>query len=526
LLKRPSRAPLRIAVPPIEVVPADDEPLALAGSGVLTAALSGLTVLEGIAPIDPREASRGGPSPVRMARATAADEVLTSEIRREGALARVTLRRLQGADGRVLWTKTFPVPVDGGGVLADAVELKIRDAYPDHHLRPGVPKLTVEDQDYAAFLEINQRIDTGAVSLEPELARLEAIVRTSPRFLEAQLLAARLALNLFKARRDIVFLERASELVQQAQEISPGDPRPLRQELEIALAANRIQEAEEILGRLERLLSGDPELLVLRARLADRQGHIDEAAELQTAAVEQAPSWRSFFWLADLEARRGHVAEARRWIEKILRQDPGNLWAKEQLGQIEILYGDLARAERIYAECIPANPRRALNNVGMARFLRGSFAEASVAYRRALAIEPDSIVTLIGLADANLELGRTAEAEPLYRRALALLDENERAVQLSPGDAMLKALCLARLGRSREAVELAQTQLRRNPEDPNLLRLSALVHSLAGERASALNDALAALDKGLQPRFFSGSAFRRLRESPEFRSRLAPPSLP
>ncbi|HSJ76085.1 MAG TPA: hypothetical protein VK899_07895, partial [Gemmatimonadales bacterium] len=87
-------------------------------------------------------------------------------------------------------------------------------------------------------------------------------------------------------------------------------------------------------------------------------------------------------------------------------------------------------------------------------------------------------------------------------------------------------LCLARLGRLREAVELAQAQLRRNPEDPNLLRLSALVHSLAGERTSALNNALAALDRGLQPRFFSGSAFRWLRESPELRSRLAPPPLP
>ena len=88
---------------------------------------------------------------------------------------------------------------------------------------------------------------------------------------------------------------------------------------------------------------------------------------------------------------------------------------------------------------------------------------------------------------------------------------------------MLKAQCLARLARPREAVELAQSQLRQNPEDPQLLHQSALVHSLAGERASALNNALAALDKGLQPRWLAGSAFRWLRESPELRSRLAPP---
>lgn len=528
LLKLPSRAPLRVAVSTIEVVPAEDESLALAGSGVLTAALSGLAGLEGVAAIDPREASLGGHSPVSMALATAAGEVLTSEIRREGQLARVTLRRLKGADGTVLWTKTFPVPVDRGNlrVLADAVATNVRDAYAGHDLRPDVPRIDVRDQDYAAFLAINQRIDKGTMSIEPELEKIEAVVRSSPRFLEAQTLAARLALNLFESRRDAAFLKRASELVAQAKELSPRDPRPLRQELEIDFAANRTPEAEEILGRLERLLSGDPDLLVLRARLADRQGRINEAADLQAAAVKQAPSWKNVYWLADFEARRGRVAEARKWFDKILRQDPGNLWAKEGLAQVELLYGDLARAGQLYSECIPAIPRRALNNLGMIRFLRGSFEEAADAYRRALATEPTSVSPLIGLADVDLELGRAREAGPLYLRALTRLEDNERTFKLSPLDGMFKALCLARLDRSREAVELAQTQLRRNPENPNLLRLSALVHSLAGERASALNDALDALDRGLQPRFFAGSAFRWLRESPELRARLAPVHLP
>jgi tetratricopeptide (TPR) repeat protein len=255
--------------------------------------------------------------------------------------------------------------------------------------------------------------------------------------------------------------------------------------------------------------------------MADRQGHIDEAARLQAAAVEQAPSWQNLYWLADYEARRGHIAEARKGLAEILRQDPGNLWAKEALGFIELSYGDLARAERIYEECLPAIPRRALNNLALARFLSGRFKEAAEAYRRSLAIEPDYVLTQVELASTEVELGHTREAEALYRHALAQLEKNETAVRLSPADAMRKALCLARLGRAREAVELAQAQLRRSPEDPYLLQQSALVHSVAGERASALNNALAALDKGLHPRWLTGSAFRWLRESPEIRSRLA-----
>ena len=524
LLKWPSAAPLRIAVSPIEVIPASDERLTLAGSGVLTASLAGLTVLEGLAPIDPREASRGGRSPVDMARATAADEVLTAEVRRQGELAQVTLRRIQGSDGQVIWTDTFPVPIHARGlrVLADAVAGKLREAYAGHDLRPGVPELDVRDEDYAAFLEVEQRIDSGAVPLEPELARLEAIVRSSPRFLEAQLLAARLAHSLFLSRRESAELTRAAALVRQARDLAPDDPRPLWRELQIALAVNRTDEAAAILTRLERLLPGDPELLPLRAVLAEQQGHPAEALALLATAAELVPSWQNVYRLAEAEARRGRIATARPRLETILRQAPDNLWAKEALAYLELVYGDLARAEQLYLECSATNPGRALINLGLARSLRGRFQEAADAYSRARALAPDHVFTLVSLADTLVDLGRTSEAEALYRQALSLLAAN--AALAGPREAMLKAQCLVRLGHAREAVEVAQAALRRNPDDSDLLYQSAVVLGLAGDRRSALNNALAALDKGVQPRWFSRPALSWLREAPEMRPYLAPVS--
>jgi serine/threonine protein kinase/tetratricopeptide (TPR) repeat protein/TolB-like protein len=523
-LARP-RPPLRIAVAPVKVVAPVDEKLSLAGSGVLTAELASLAALEGVAAIEPREDSGGGGSPVDMARANAVDEVLTSEIQRAGKMARVTLRRLQGSDGRVLWTETFPVPIDSAGLreLADAVAMPIQKAYSDHDLRPGVPVLDVRAQDYATFLEIKQRIDTGVVPPEPELEKLEEIVLNSPRFLEAQIVASRLALNLFQSRREKAYLDRASELVREAKKISPGDPRPLRQELQIALSMNRLDEAQAILTQLEHLLPGDPVILTLRGRLAEQQGRLDEAAELQTAAVDRAPSWQNLHRLAQLEARRGRIDKARSHIETILRQSPDNTWALEALGELELYYGDLARAEQIYKQYSTSAPQRSLTNLGVARFFSGRYREAADAYRRALALEPNRIIILVNLADAESELGRVREAQDLYQRSLSLLEESERTVGLIPLESMLKAQCLARLGRLREAVELAQAQLRKTPDDPQLLQQIALVHSLAGERTSALNIAVAALDKGVQPRCFAGSAFLWLRETPALRSRFAPP---
>ena len=106
---------------------------------------------------------------------------------------------------------------------------------------------------------------------------------------------------------------------------------------------------------------------------------------------------------------------------EILRQAPDNLWAREQLGHLELLYGDLARAEQIYLASVRVAPERAWHNLGVVRFLRGRYPEAAVAYRSALENDPGDVSSLLNLADTEVELGHREEAEALYRRALARL---------------------------------------------------------------------------------------------------------
>jgi serine/threonine protein kinase/tetratricopeptide (TPR) repeat protein len=519
-LKRPA-PPLRVVVARPEVRSANDEQLDLVASGVLTAELSGLASLQGMAAIDPREV--GSTSPIEMTRKAAADEVLTAEVEREGMMSWVSLRRVRGSDGAVLWTETFRVPANPESfrLLNNAVAIQLRQgAYPDHPLRPGTPELDVRDQDYAAFLDVWQRIEKGDTALDSQLAQLEEIARQSPRFLEGQLLAARVALSLFQTTKEPADLDRATERARQSRDLAPADPRPLQLEFKIALAAGRERDAEEILARIEGLLPGDPDVLPLRAKLAQLQGRPAEALEALRTAATQVPSWQNLFLLARLEVEQGQVAEARERIAGLLRQDPDNPWVLELLGQLELAYGDLARAEQIYLSVVPTAPRRAWNSIGLARFQRGQYREAAAAYRSALEADPDAVVTQVNLADAEAELGHREAAEAFYQQALDRLAASAPEKGLGPRDAMMKAHCLAGLGRTREAVNVAQEALQRSPDDPELLYVSALVHSLAGDRSSAFNNAQAALEKGMQPRWFRRSAFRFLREDPELRPLL------
>ena len=522
LRQRDSAEPLRVAVLAPQAEPGENGS-DLMGSALLTATLSGLASLEGLAPLDPAQTGSAA-TPVEAARTAAAGEVVALGLDQEEEGARASLRRI-ASDGRVLWTASFPVPAGSGDrdlrLLADAVAVQLRRAYPDRRLRPGVPELAVSDRAYADLLRIKSRIDRGSTDLAPELARLEEVVRDSPRFLEGHLLLADLAHNLFSAKRDPAILQRGLEAARAAAALAPGDPRPFVARFRLALFAERLDEAEEAMAVLSGLIPGDPQLHSLAGQLAESRGDLEGAAAELAAAVEGAPSWPHLYRLADLEIRLGRTAAARRHLEELLARNPDNVWGLNRLANLELLEGDPQRAERIYLDVLRLQPQRSHStNLGLARSLLGRHAEAVEAYRGALGFEPDNPYLLLNLADAELALGRVDEARGLYDRTLESLERLEEAGALSPLQRMVRAQCLAHLERGREAVGVTQQALRESGDDPEILYAASLVYALAGDRASALVNAELALGKGMQPRWFTLPAFGPLRDDPELRALL------
>ena len=67
-----------------------------------------------------------------------------------------------------------------------------------------------------------------------------------------------------------------------------------------------------------------------------------------------------------------------------------------------------------------------------------------------------------------------------------------------------------------------QATVQESFDDPEILYAASLVYAVAGERESALVTAQRALEKGMQPRWFSIPAFAGLRRTdPEFARRVA-----
>jgi serine/threonine-protein kinase len=516
-----ARAPLRVAV----LRPTAAAGLDLAASGALVAELRGLLALQGITPIDPSQIGESPGTARAVARAVSADEVLMASVEGERENGYLSLRRVR-PDGTALWAERVPVPLGSQDalLLANAVSAALRRGYSAYRLRPGAPDLEAQAADYAQFIAIKQRIDTGKSSWAPELDRLDALLATSPRFLDGHLVAATVATTLYQDTKKPAYLERARASLERARALAPDHPPLLAVEIGLALMERDWRRAEAALERLERIVPGDPIVAIQRCRISQTQGKLEETAEVLARLVASRPSWWDLVWLADLESRLGRRAAARRYLNQALELAPGNRWALAKLAELELLYGDLRRAETIYRGLAASSPHRSdWTNLGLVRYLLGDYEGAVASYRRALELDPGHLTVTLNLADAELALHRTADAEKHYGEVLTAVRRKAAAAPLQPVERTIEAQCLARLGRSREAVAVVLDVLDKHPSEAEVTYQSALVFALAGESASALALAQKAVRLGVRPRWLATPGFERLRSDPAFQALLAEP---
>jgi eukaryotic-like serine/threonine-protein kinase len=523
-----SAEPLRVAVLPPAVQGGPSDELDFAAFGALKGVVRILSSLEGVTVIEPSQFRdlQGGTR--EIARAVSADEVLATVIDDRGTQAGVSLRRIRGRDGEVLWSGRVEEPLDPGQALtlARGLEALLREGY-DRRARRGTPELAARAADYTEYLRLLRRVDAGKGAWAPELDRLSAILAGSPRFLDAYVQAATLAVHLYDDTKNPAYLERARSSLRRARLLGPGVPDVLANEVRLAVTEGDWASAEQRIAELDRIVPGDVRVPLQRYFLALQRGRLNQAIFWMRDVVQRQPSWRRLVALSELEARTGQLAPARQHLAGALRLAPGNTWVLAKMGEVELAYGDLSRAEQIYRGLVHAGPQRSdLTNLGLIHYLLGRYAEAAADYRRALEIEPGHLTATLNLADAEQALGHRREAGELHRQVLAALDAKEHGASLLPIERTFRAQCLAYLGEDRNAVEVALGALQESPEDADVVYQSSLVLAVAGERASALALARKALSLGYQPRWLAVPAFSSLQSEPAFRELLARPPSP
>ncbi|HKH45559.1 MAG TPA: protein kinase [Thermoanaerobaculia bacterium] len=526
LALRSAEPPLYVAVLAPEIgIGAGNSEFELLASGVRVAVLQGLVLLEGISPQAFEEVDAASGSPREIARAVAADELVGTRLDCRSEVCRVSLTRRRGSDGSVVWAESFDVATDDLSLVAQAVARQAQSAYAERRRRDGATEPEVRKADFEAFLRLRQRFGTPQEAISDSLLQgLQAIRRSSPRFLEAHLLEAEVGRYRFWHSRNPQDLEGAFQRIAEARELAPADPRPLLFLAELALARSDLELARTTLAHLEELLPGDARLLDCRSRLLEAEGKAGEALELKREAIRLQPSSYRLFNLAQAEYRQGEIAAAREHLEQLLQRSPGHVGGLSLVALLEMSNGDLNRAIQIYSDLVRRSESPAQrSNLGLAYFIAGRYPEAAAIFRGLLAKEPKNPRYILNLADTYSLMGRPAEAREAYRRVVALAEAD---IATTPQLLTVKAQALAHLGQGPQAVTALQEALRLAPDQGPVAYEAAVVYSLLGEEDSALVSAEKAIRSGLGPHWFSFPWFEALRKHPGFRDVLAAASPP
>jgi tetratricopeptide (TPR) repeat protein len=507
------REPLYVAVaePQVQIHPIDtgDPETALAAAGLRAALLRDLAGLNRIAVLTPEPG--GAAAPQALARQLAADEALVSRLDCAGRSCRISLSRVQAADGRLLWSESFAAPADDLSLLAASVGPVLRRGYGGFSRRPEASGPEIGREEWARYVRLEQdswdhRGDSPSRRL---LEEVEELRRKAPRFVEAILLEADLSSLRFFDSRDPADAAKARALLDEARHLAPGDPRPLWLLATVALAAEQPGDAEAAIAALEEQIPGDNRVHVLQALLAERRGRPDEALERMRAAVRRRPGQSNLLSLANLESRLGRIDDARRTLATLLDRFPNDRNARSFLAQLELGSGSVETAARLYAELVRTEPTfTELSNLGVAELLLGRYDAAAASFRQALGLLPRSPSAVLNLADAEWLRGRKTEAAALYGEVIDLAGRDPAPTFWQTQT--IRAQALAHLGRRDEAVAAVQQALRAAPDNPQVAYEASLVYALAGETASARVNAGRARANGYDRRWFSFPWFEGL----------------
>ena len=526
LLSTPPSAPIRIAVVEPTVQASSEGASSLVAAAVLESSLGVLSSLRGLVPIDPSQTRGVSSDPVSLARAVSAQEVLTASIRIEGDRCWISLHRINGDDGALLWSESFEAPAGRRDLLAlaDAVRWQWRRAYAGRE-PPGRSATRVTPEAYSHFMEVRAEIHGGGGrGAQAQLGDLRQILETAPDFLEARLLAVDLGLNLYTSQRQEELLVRAEEDLRMARKLAPEDSRTIYRDFRLAVITADFTAAAEHLEAFEHASPGDVEVQVAKAFLAESQGELRKAVGWLEKAVARFPSWANLYRLARLEQKIGRLDAARDHLRQLLDRWPDSPWGLELLASLELQYGDLDRAEALLLKLVALKPARShWTNLGLTQFLRRRFNEAAASYRAALDLDPEHPLVLLNLADCHWALGDFDTARRHYQAVLDTLDDRAVADGQSGYDSLLRAQSLAHLDRAQEAVELTLSTLQEFPQDSEVNYQAAVVYAVVGDLASAKVNAKRSIALGIEPRWLTIPAFEPLLTDPELRTLLDSP---
>jgi tetratricopeptide (TPR) repeat protein len=489
-----AKAPV-VAVLPLTNASGDDakDYLAVGVTDSLITRLAGVpsvTVLSRAAVADAQRRARDIPA---LARELDATYFVDGTVQQIADGLRISLS-LIARDGAVAWADTVQGPFESffalQGRLASALgnALSVRLSAADRASLAHQPTSNPQALDAywrgRALLERRDIIGNSKLAL----AMFDEAIRAEPRFADAHAARGEALWFLYLETKNTDHARAALEAGTEALRLQPNSAEVRYAQ---ALALEGTGRHDEAIEELQRALALRPNYEDARRRLGQilaREGRIDEAIAEYQKAIELRPnSWANFSALGLSLYQADRYEEAAKAFSRVIELQPESALGYQQLGVTYQVLGKTDAALENYRKAIAIAPLpQAYSAIGVLLHERGDFEGAVDAYQRAIALRPNSHVTHRNLGDALRRLGRQEQTRRAYRQAVALAEEQLKINPKSAGTVASLAVYHAKLGDFESADRFREQALALEDDDTQVLYDAAVVLALQRRRDEAV----------------------------------------
>jgi putative PEP-CTERM system TPR-repeat lipoprotein len=275
-------------------------------------------------------------------------------------------------------------------------------------------------------------------------------------------------------------LDEAESRLADAMADAPEDIQLLEASADLALARGEDSQAIALLERVRTIDSEAISASISLVSLYLRLGETDKALDIALGLASQRPrSVPVLLSLASVYLAVRDVVSLNQTFEKAKTAAGSNPKLLFDVGIAEAEAGALAQSAATLRRVVERKPDWWAARLQLAHvlFRQKDFSASETEVAAVLGAEPANVSAITLMADLKTFQRRYKEAIQLYREALALADMSKIAIRLHTA--------LIRDGRPKEAVDLLDSRLQKQPNAADVIRVLADTHYALGDLDSA-----------------------------------------